>query len=301
MNMIDGFLKKTIKQFLQHARTERGFSPATVAAYEYDLTKFREFLATSLKDGPTLSKDNVRDYLVYLTDERKNAPVTRSRKLATLKSYFGFLKREKLIGNDPTEGISLPKIPKIEPTFLTEAECKKLIETVRKTATPFYKKRDLAIIMVFLGSGIRVGELAGLKIGDLDLLEMRLKVYRKGAREQLIPLSPDVCRSLEAYLRWRADFDGQHLFISRLNSPMKRNTVYYLVRKYLKEAEIKKDKQGAHILRHSCFTALLNNGVNIVVIQELAGHQNLNTTRRYVHLRDSDLRDAVNSLDLSLK
>lgn len=293
-------IRRPITQFLHYLEVERAFSPRTISAYKHDLNMFVEFLESVGKaDIATISKDDVRHFLSERAET--NGAVTRARKLSSIKSFFKYLGREGIIAANPVSDIEAPKLPEKEPTYLTEIEYQNLIATVRREATPFYLSRDLAIIVLFLGTGIRLSELVGLTLDRVNLERSgkNIKVKGKGDRERIIPLTNEVVSVLEQYLKSRPDVSSNHLFISRLGDELRARSVYGLVKKYLNGTGIKKTKMGVHSLRHTFGTSLMNNGVNIVVIQELLGHRNLETTRRYLHINNIDLRNAVDSLVLS--
>lgn len=284
-------MKAQIQHYLSYLRTERNLSPLTVKLYSHDLNR----LSGAFNDVRGITRQDIRDYIAELADN--NSPVTRSRKLSCFKSFFKFLTRESIINLNPAEGIEMPKLPQKEPNFLSEEEYLGLLEAVSRYSTPFYKERDMAIICLFLGAGLRVSELVSLKTDNIDLRNQLIKIHRKGDKEQILPINSMVSDSLKKYLKIRPNVDYYTCFISKRGGPIKANSVYHLVKKYLLLADINKDKMGCHILRHTFCTALLNKGVNLVAIQELAGHKNLETTRKYLHINANDLRNAVNQIN----
>jgi site-specific recombinase XerD len=293
-------MQKLITQFLHYLEVERSFSPRTISAYRHDLNMFVEFLESVGKANiTTISKDDVRQFLSERA--KTNGAVTRARKLSAVKSFFKHLGREGIIEANPVSDIEAPKLPQKEPAYLTETEYRNLITTVRREATPFYIARDTAIIILLLGTGIRLSELVGLTLDRISLEKSgrSIKVRGKGDKERIVPLTDEVVVALEQYLKGRPDVSSNHLFISRLGDELHARSVYGLVKKYLKATGIKKNKVAVHSLRHTFGTSLLNNGVNIVVIQELLGHKKLETTRRYLHINNIDLRNAVDSLVLN--
>lgn len=288
-----------LNQFLDHLKIERGLSVNTIAAYKHDLSRLASFLSENgVDDIALVTKDDIRAFLAYLANKRGNSPVTRARKQSAVNTYFKFLKKERFIKENPAEDIEIPKLPEKEPAFLSEDESKHLIETVGRVGTPFYVKRDLAIISLLLTSGIRVSELVGLKLRDVDFRQGIIRVRRKGNKQQSIPINHEAVRNLKNYLAERPESNSQYLFLSRNRQGLKQNGIYHTVRKYLNEAEIAKEKVGPHTLRHTAFTMLLNKGVNLAVIQQLAGHKSLSTTERYLHVQFADIRDAVNRISL---
>ena len=295
-------MEKLIQNFLENLLIERGLSPRTVEAYRHDLNKFMEFFKSINKTNIlSVTKEDVRHFISERS--QTNCAVTRARKLSTIKSFFHYLDREGIISANPVSGIEAPKLPEKEPTYLTQTEYQNLINTVRREATPFYLSRDLAIIILLLGTGIRLSELVSLTLDRVNLEHSgrSIKVRGKGNKERIIPLTDEVIKALERYLKVRPDISSNHLFISRLGDELHARSVYGLVKKYLKATGIKKTKIAVHSLRHTFGTSLMNNGVNIVVIQELLGHKKLETTRRYLHINSIDLRNAVDSLVLSKK
>lgn len=279
---------------------ERAFSPRTISAYQHDLDMFVEFLESIGKaDITTISKDDVR---CFLSERAKtNGAVTRARKLSAVKSFFKHLGREGVIAANPVSDIEAPKLPEKEPTYLTQAEYQNLIATVKREATPFYLARDLAIVVLLLGTGIRLSELVGLTLDKINLEHSgrSIKVKGKGDKERIIPLTDELVIVLEKYLKARPDVSSNNLFISRLGEQLCARSVYGLVKKYLKATGIKKNKMAVHSLRHTFGTTLMSNGVNIVVIQELLGHKKLETTRRYLHINSADLRKGIDTLVLN--
>lgn len=284
-------MKTQIEHYLNYLKTERNLSPLTIKLYSHDLNM--------LSDAPNIvgnmTRQDIRDYIANLADI--NSPVTRSRKLSCFKSFYKFLTRENLININPTDGIEMPKLPQKEPNFLSEEEYMRLLEAVNRYSTPFYKDRDMAIICLFLGAGLRVSELVSIKTDNINLKDQLIKIHRKGDKEQILPINSMVSDSLKKYLKIRPEVNYNTCFISKRGKPIKANSVYHLVKKYLLLADIHKDKMGCHILRHTFCTALLNKGVNLVAIQELAGHKNLETTRKYLHINSIDLRNAVNQIN----
>lgn len=293
-------MNNLITQFLHYLEVERAFSPRTISAYQNDLDMFVVFLeSTGKTDIAAISKEDVRHFLSERA--KTNGAVTRARKLSSIKSFFKYLGREGINAANPVSDIEAPKLPEKEPTYLTEAEYRSLIAAVKREATPFYLSRDLAVIVLLLGTGIRLSELVGLTLDRVNLERSgkSITVKGKGNKERIIPLTSEVVNVLEQYLKSRPDVPSNHLFISRLGDKLHARSVYGLVKKYLKATGIKKNKVAVHSLRHTFGTSLMNNGVNIVVIQELLGHKKLETTRRYLHINNVDLRNAVDSLVLN--
>jgi len=293
-------IQKQIKQFLHYLEVERGLSPRTIRAYEYDLNKFANFLLD--KNNPSLSniiKNDIREFLSELAKngfQKPNSGITRARKLSAIKSFFKYLTREGIVDVNPAIDIETPKIPEREPCYLTEQEYELLLQTVREKSTVYYNARDLAIVTMFLGTGMRLSELVGLNLGSIDTKDGLVKVLGKGNKERTIPLNDKVVAALEKYLKGRPEIESKAFFVSRLGNRLSSGGVYHLIKHFLKESKIKKEKIGVHSLRHSFGASLLNKNVNLVVIQELLGHKRLETTRRYLHINNLDLRNAVEQI-----
>lgn len=295
-------MKPEISGFLAHVGTVRGFSPKTVDAYRHDLGKFSEFADKELgKDWQLGDVDqySIKGYMQFLAD-RGNVAVSRGRKLATLKSFFKHLLAEGKIKSDPTVQVKMPKTQQKEPSYLTEQEYKRLLRTVKKNATKYFKARDTAIITLFLGMGLRLSELVELNIGDVNFDDGSIKVTRKGNNERILPANDEVMITLQRYLKTRKDTTAQQpLFLSKRNQRIGNGSVWHLVKKYMRQAQIEKDKLSPHTLRHTFATTLLKQGENILTIKELLSHHNLRTTERYLHINGDDLKTAVNKISLS--
>ena len=301
-------MKAEISDFLGYVGTERGYSAKTVAAYGYDLGKFSQFLAMepdSSEDGVQgIDQYAIKAFMSHLADHgyrNANSAVARGRKLAVLKSFFKYLASVGKVKTDPTANIKMPKTKQKEPSYLTEQEYKKLLRTVRKNATVYFKERDLAIVTMLLGMGLRLSELTALDIGDLSLDDGSIKITRKGGKERILPANDEVMISIQRYLKTREDRSPQSpLLLSKRNRRISNASIWHLVRKYMRQAQIEKDKLSPHTLRHTFATMLLRQGENILTIKELLSHKNLRTTERYLHLNNQDLKNAVSKMSLSV-
>ena len=292
-------MRNLITQFLHYVSVERGFSPRTIKAYEHDLNKFVGFLETINKTRiKSVSRNDVRKFISQCA--QTNGAVTYARKLSSIKSFFKYLVRFNVLKASSVADIETPKLPQKEPSYLTQEEYQKLLLTVRQTADPYYLARDTAIITTFLGTGVRLSELVGLTLNSVNLQPSQesIRVRGKGNKERIIPLNEEVV-VLQKYFKGRPEVETNHLFVSRLGNGLCGGSVYHLIKRYIREAGIKKEKVGVHTLRHTFGASLLNSGANLVVIQELLGHRNLETTRRYLHINNIDLRNAVEKLVLS--
>ena len=288
-------MDKYIQQFLHYLSTERGFSPRTIEAYRHDLGKFLIFLSSiNRTDITTITRADVGSFVSSLAST--NAEVTKARKLSTVKSFFNYFEGIDVLKSNPASHVISPKIPQREASYLNGEEYQRLMQTVRDVATPYYWQRDLAIVTIFLHTGIRLSELVSLTPNSIDLSSRTILIKGKGNKERTLPLNDEVALVIEKYLAKRPTAETESLFVSKLGKGLSSRSVYHLIKRYLKKAGINKDKLGVHSLRHSFGASLLNKGINLVVIQSLLGHTKLETTRRYLHIDKEDMRTAVDSL-----
>lgn len=299
-------MKKELSEYLAYISTERGFSGATVKAYSYDLSKFGAFIEDELGQGwewQDLDQYTIKAFLQFLANSgyrNSNSSVSRGRKLAVIKSFLKYLAESGKIKNNPAQNIKMPKVNHKEPSYLTEQEYKRLLRIVKKNATKYFKYRDTAIITLLVGLGLRLKELVSLDIGDINFDDGTIKVKRKGNGERILPAGDQILIEIKRYLRTRNETDStQPLFISKRNQRISNASVWYLVKKYLKQARIEKDKLSPHTLRHTFATTLLKQGENLLTIKELLSHRNIRTTERYLHISNKDLKMAVGKIDLT--
>jgi len=281
-------------EFLHWLAVEKGRQPGTVRAYRFELDRFATFLQ---EHGPTpweeVDKGQVRAFLFALADT--NGKAARSRTLAALRAFFQYLVQEGYRPDNPTDGIEKPPVDRKAPSYLTRAEYQRLLATIEEYATPACRARDRALVALFLGAGIRRGELVGLDLADVDLARRTVRVVRKGGDEQFVEFGTAVQQHLEAYLLQRGPQPGP-FFLSQRGGRLSGEGVYQLVKKYLFFADL---PGAVHSLRHTCFTELARQGVNLPVIQALAGHRRAETTARYTHTQAADRRQAVELIKLT--
>jgi integrase/recombinase XerC len=297
------YMMTQIAEFLGYIGTERGFSPKTVAAYGYDLGKFSQFLATEPGSSEDIDQYTVKAFMSHLASNgyrNANSAVARGRKLAVLKSFFKYLVSVGKVKTDPTANIKMPKTKQKEPSYLSEQEYKRLLRTVRKNATVYFKERDMAIVTMLLGMGLRLSELTALNIGDVSFDDGSVKITRKGGKERILPANDEVMISIQRYIRMRKEANPNNpLFLSKRDKRISNASVWHLVKKYMRQAQIEKDKLSPHTLRHTFATMLLRQGENILTIKELLSHKNLRTTERYLHINNDDLKEAVGKISLT--
>lgn len=276
-------MERYIEKFMRYLEIEKNYSKYTVANYRLDLEGFKQFLGD-------LSLEKI-DYLIlrkYLAAlKEKNLKVrTVNRHLSTLRSFFKFLIREGYLKANPITSLSSPKQEKHLPLFLTEEEVTKLIAAVQPKDERGL--RDRAVLETFYSTGIRVGELVGLKVQDIDFIGGVIKVLGKGKKERIVPIGDIAVVAIRAYLEKRKK-QQEALFLNKSGRRITDRGIRNIVGKYIRMASIKRGV-SCHTLRHSFATHLLNRGADLRSVQELLGHVNLSTTQIYTHLTTDRLK-----------
>jgi site-specific recombinase XerD len=285
-------METKIEQFLNYLNIERNYGERTIKEYKHDLSIFERFLD---KDVLETDKEDLRNFLGHLKTERNYSPSAVLRKLATLRSFFKFCLREDYVNKNPLDYITAPKNVTKLPVFLTDDEVDQLINASYSKTYSIKGKRNHAIIMLLLGGGLRVSELVNLKMRDIEFNNNSfiIKIKGKGNKERMIPIMNRVKDVLEMWLKERPSSECENIFINlKTLMLLSVDTIQYLVRTTSIEAGIKK-RVTPHKLRHTFATNLMKNNANIVSIQELLGHSNLNTTRIYTHVTLQDVQNAV--------
>ncbi len=293
-------MKHELDGFLRNLQVE-GYSLGTIDGYRNDLAGglFVFLRQLEISDLASVTTDDIRNYLYHMTLNKHISNFTRKRKLASMKSFFKYLVETKMLKMNPVTAIKSPKLPDRKPAYLTEAECHRLLEAVARNARSKCKVRDLAIVILFLHTGMRVSELINLKLRNVDFESALVKVIRKGQKEQHIHLNSEAIYALKKYLSLRQSPNGC-LFVNSNGQKLSRSSIYRKVKRYLLAAGITKSKWGPHVLRHTFCTRLHQKGVNPLVLRELAGHRSLNTTMIYVHIENEEQTEALDRLELGI-
>ncbi len=280
-------LAEICQGFLAHLAAEKGFSAATLAAYENDLRLFAGYLGgrgVSLEEPETVTKEHVRGFLAEL-HRRGLKKSSVARKLSALRSFFRFLLRQRLVESDPVRGLSNPKQEKRHPRALNVDQAIGLMEA--KLSPDPEGLRDLALAELLYGSGLRISEAVGLDVHDLDTSSGVARVTGKGSKERLAPLSDAARTRLDRYLTQRhafvADPLEKALFLGRQGKRLNRRQAARIVDHLAKLAGLPQHVHP-HMLRHSFATHMLEAGADLRDIQELLGHERISTTQRYTHL-----------------
>ncbi|GBE02515.1 tyrosine recombinase XerD [bacterium BMS3Bbin06] len=284
-------MDKYIAGFLKYIEVEQGCSSHTIRAYRKDLKDFFSFIKKSPLD---VEITDIRGFLAH----RLRAGMEKtsvSRQLATLRSFFGFLHRDGYTPFNPARLVPSPKKEQRLPRFLSVDEIFELVE--RPDDIGFIQTRDRAILELLYSSGLRVGELAALRMDSMNLKEGLVKVEGKRKKERIVPVGRSAADALRTYMVERALLkkDTDHLFLNRMGTPLSGRSIRRIVVKYARLTGIS-GKVGPHILRHTFATHLLHEGADLRVIQELLGHSSLSSTQVYTHL---DLRKLIDIYDRS--
>lgn len=282
-------LQSAALRFIEHLQSERRSSKHTVDAYARDIHQLLEFVREK-RNGPMAPGDVdvllLRGFLGKLARTHSSASV--ARKMAALRTWFRFLKKRGEIDKTPTEQIALPKITKPLPTFLDVDSAKEVVTT--PSGSRAEDLRDRAILELLYGSGLRVSELCGLDLGDLDI-PVSARVFGKGSKERVVPLGSHTVSALQKYMERRSELkhpktgalDAKALFVSKLGKRIAIRSVQHLVHHYGALGAGRADLHP-HALRHTCATHLLDGGADLRSIQKLLGHSSLSTTQRYTHV-----------------
>jgi integrase/recombinase XerC len=279
-------MKDFIELFIRHLEVERGVSAHTVRAYRKDLDEFSGYV----KAVP--DKIDMIDVRGFIAEQigRRLSKITVSRRLSSIRSFFKFLYREGYIKCNPAKLVSNPRVPKLLPRFLTVDDVFSLIE--KPEGIGFIPARDRAILELLYSSGLRVAELAGLNMDDINIRESLVKVRGKGRKERIVPVGSKAIDALKSYTIERILLKSKDkaLFLNRTGTRLTDRGVRRIVVKYAKASFIQ-GRIGPHTLRHSFASHLLQGGADLRVIQELLGHSSLSTTQRYTHLDITHLMD----------
>ena len=314
-----------LKDFLSYHETIKGQSAKTIQEYYLDLRMFLRFMVLVKREMPydtdlntieikdvdlafieTISVSDIFDFLSYLAndripDQREHAvpgigSAARARKLSSIKSFYKYLTHSKQLDVNPVQDMEFPKIRKSLPRYLTLEQCTSLLKAVDGPNA----KRDYAILMLFLNCGIRRAELVGLNL--TDVYEDRIRVVGKGNKERIVYMGAACKAAIDAYLPERNKMvltDNRALFGSRDKNRISVTAVHRLVKKHLLAAGLDASQFSAHKLRHTAATLMLSHGVDVKTVQEVLGHENLNTTQIYTHIESTELKIAAEANPLS--
>ncbi|MBS3741886.1 MAG: tyrosine recombinase XerC [Candidatus Cloacimonetes bacterium] len=290
-------MKKQIKKFINHLES-KNMSVHTIRAYKIDIGQFAKFIEKFFYKGnieiEKINKIMFRDFLQHLS-EKGDKNRTLARKVISIKSFFTYLLNNDMIENNPILGVDIPKFGKHTATFLSEKEMK-FVLSIPDDDTKF-GIRNRAILEVLYSTGVRISELAGLKLEDVSFKEELIKVFGKRKKTRIVPIGKIALKYLKDYLKIRHIFlknkKTDRLFLSKNGNPLSADELRYIIDKYLKIIE-KSQNYSPHTVRHSFATHLLDRGADLRSVQELLGHTNLSSTEIYTHTSMKKLKEIYN-------
>lgn len=278
-------MKKEIDIFLSHLKYEKNYSDHTISNYKRDLTQFQTF--TKEKNCSLKKVDNrvLRGFLAYLS-EQGNYKSTIARKLAAIRSFFQFCISKKWADDNPAKIVATPKQEKNIPSFLSEEEMTNFLDL--PTSNKPLDLRDNSILELLYATGIRVSELVGINLEDIDMEQRLIRVKGKGKKERILPFGKKAEAKLVSYLRSRpllskGNIQEKALFLNYRGNRLSVRSIERIVDKYIRFAALRR-KISPHSLRHSFASHLLSRGADLRFIQELLGHESLATTQKYTHV-----------------
>ncbi len=308
-----------LQSFAAHKLTVQSCSEKTVTEYLFDLRTFCRYMVSKINNMPldseslklvricdldeeffkSITEDDVYSFIFHMQRERGNGTASRSRKLTAIRVFYKYLITKKhCVEKNPAQNIESPKKKRQLPKHLSIDECVDLLATVKNDAESKTKERDYCILTLFLNCGMRLSELVGISLQDIDRNLESLKVTGKGSKERIVYLN-DACKTAIAeYLEVRTKYltkgNDSALFISRLGKRISVKTVQWLVKKYLGEAGLENKNYSTHKLRHTAATLMYQSGnVDIRVLKDILGHEQLNTTQIYTHVSNKGMEEAM--------
>lgn len=285
-----------VDQFLRHIEEKRNYSLNTVESYWHDLDELNRFCFEYIGNndfGPAdLDKITLRHFLGMQSETGKSAR-TIARKLASIKSFYKFALQREWVDHNPAMMLVAPKIPKSLPSVLSQGQVQNLFEAIE--GDDFIRLRDLAIVELLYGDGLRLTELLELSLNNIDFRRSSLTVIGKGNKQRILPLGSHAREAINAYTAIRRKEFGEFsqadlLFISRQGQPVSGRNIQYRIQKYMRQVSEGMKKNSPHVLRHSFATHLLENGAELEAVRQLLGHSDLSATQIYTHVQTEKLK-----------
>ena len=290
-----------VEHFLTHLLVEKGRSTNTLAAYRRDIGSWRDTLE---KRRTTLLEADEDDVLAHLRSLQASgkAPASVARAMVAVRSLHGFLVIEGERADDPSAHVEMPRVPRGLPKALSVDDVARLIQSVE--GDDALAQRDRAMLELLYGTGVRISELVGVSLGDVDLEDALLRVFGKGAKERVVPIGRYAMHALGAWLgaegrgslepkRWASRDDAEALFLNRRGGRLSRQGAWGAVKKHGAAVGLAA-KLSPHVLRHSCATHMLDHGADIRTVQELLGHASVTTTQVYTKVSQERLWQVYN-------
>jgi integrase/recombinase XerD len=290
-------LSPEAEEFLSWLAVERARAANTVVAYRRDLLAYEGWLTERGRTLSDVEETDVEDYVASLRASGRR-PSSVARALSAVRSLHRFMLDEGVASADPTGEVAAPRVPQGIPKALTEEEVEVLLAAVTGTDPP--ARRDRALLEVLYGTGVRISEAVGLRLGDVELSAHTMRVLGKGSKERVVPVGRYARQALEAWLapggrgelvpaRWARRGDAEAVFLNRRGGRLTRQGAWAIVHHYGERVGLG-DRLTPHVLRHSCATHMLDHGADIRVVQELLGHASIATTQLYTKVSAQRLR-----------
>jgi len=283
-------IEDAIKYYLEYVVKELNYSEITKDNYERDLIIYKDFLDIKKYNYLYIKKNEIMEYLKYL-DSFKYSNKTISRNLSSLRSFYSYLVDINETNNNIFKRIKNPKVEKKLPNYLSSDEIDKIIETLKEDTKE--EIRDKCIFELLYATGLRVSELSDLLLKNIDFKEKSIRVFGKGSKERIVYYGDYASSLLEKYMKVRDGFlikeNTDYLLINKVGTKLSRQSIEGIINRIMKKTLIK-HKISPHTLRHTYATHLLDNGADLRSVQELLGHENLDTTEIYTHVSNERLK-----------
>jgi len=278
-----------IRSFLDSLYIEKGLSKNTVSSYKNDISSFLSWLNKKQINYQQVSGNNINEFISKLFNSGlKSSSI--NRKISSIKHFYLFLSKKKIIKYSPADEIETPKQEKYLPISMSEDEVEKLLSS--PNSNRIIERRDKAMIEILYATGMRISELVNLKLTDIDFNRSVLKVFGKGSKERLVPYGEKAAEALDIYLRDRKRSDSKNVFLSNRGSQITRGAFWQRIKIYIKRENLK-SSISPHTLRHAFATHLLNRGADLRSVQILLGHSDLSTTQIYTHIAKQRLGEIL--------
>ena len=278
-----------VRSFLDSLYIEKGLSKNTVSSYKNDISSFFSWCDKEQLDRLKVTDLNLNNYISNLFSiGLKSSSI--NRKISSIKHFYLFLLKKKVIKNSPVDEITTPKQEKYLPTSMSEDEVECLLGSPKSSIK--IERRDKAMIEILYATGMRISELVNLKLTDIDFNRSVLKVFGKGSKERLVPYGEKAAEALRIYLEDRKKLDSKDVFLSNRGTRITRGAFWQRIKIYIKRENLK-SSISTHTLRHAFATHLLNRGADLRSVQILLGHSDLSTTQIYTHIAKKRLGEIL--------
>lgn len=285
-------MEKYIDKFVEYLKVQKNYSEYTRINYEKDLEEYNEFLKNKNYDYNNMDYKKCMDYLIYL-DEKKYKKNSISRKLSSLRTFYKFLVLNNYSKNNPFQLISSPKKEKKIPRFINYQGIEEIFNI--PDIKTMEGQREKVILEVLYGSGIRVSELVNIKLKDIDFSNKTILIFGKGSKERIVPFGDYALDAMKCFIddgrnRYLGDTQSDYLIVGKNEPNLTTRRIEQIIDKLIKKTSIKMNITP-HMFRHTFATHLLDNGCELIAVQELLGHESLSSTEIYTHVSNEHLRE----------